>query len=83
MAKRNAFSQNQWVQWSHGDDAIKDVRMVSEVKVYQKNNCKMENFVIRRFATTTDKEGNVIWEFMWGAPQLDIKTTKVKWALRL
>ena len=44
---------------------------------------KMENVVIRHFAATTNKEGNVAWEFMCGAPQLDIKITKVMWALRL
>ena len=83
MAKRNAFSQNQWGQWSHSDDFIEDGRLVSVAKLYQTNNGKMENVVIRRFSTTIRKEGNVMWEFMWSAPKLNIKITKVMWALRL
>ena len=83
LAKRNAFSQNQWGQWSHSDDFIEEGRLVSIAKLYQMNNGKMENVVIRRFSTIIDKEGNVIWEFMWGAPKLDIKITKVMCALRL
>ena len=83
LAKRNAFSQNQWGQWSHSDDFIEEGRLVSIAKLYQMNNGKMENVVIRRFSTIIEKEGNVIWEFMWGAPKLDIKITKVMWALRV
>ena len=83
LAKRNDFSQNQWGQWSHSDDLIEDGRLVSVAKLYQMNNGKMENVVIRRFSTIIDKEGNVIWEFMWGAPKLDIKIIKVMWALRV
>ena len=83
LAKRNDFSKNQWGQWSHSDDFIEGGRLVSVAKLYQMNNGKMENVVIRRFSTIIDKEGNVIWEFMWGAPKLDIKITKVMWALRV
>ena len=61
LAKRNAFSQNQWGQWSHSDDFIEDGRLVSVAKLYQMNNGKMENVVIRRFSTIIDKEGNVIY----------------------
>ena len=83
LAKRNDFNRNPWGQWSHSDDFIEDGRLVSVAKLYQTNNGKMENVVIRRFSTIIDKEGNVIWEFMWGAPKLDIKITKVMWALRV
>ena len=58
--------------------------MVSVAKLYQvTTNGKMENVVNRRFSTTIEKERNVIWGFMWGAPKLNIKITKVMWALRL
>ena len=84
LGKRNDLRQNQWGQWRYTDDFIEDGRLVSVAKLYQvTTNGKMENVVIRRFSTTIHKEGNVMWEFMWSAPKLNIKITKVMWALRL
>ena len=31
---------------------------------------------------TTDKQGNITWNFMFSAPNSNIKITKVMWALR-
>ena len=84
LGKRNDLSQNQWGQWRYTDDFIEDGRLVSVAKLYQvTTNGKMEDLVIRRFSTTIGKEGNVMWEFMWSAPKLNIKITRVMWALRL
>ena len=84
LGKRNDLRQNQWGQWRYTDDFIEDGRLVSVAKLYQvTTNGKMEDLVIRRFSTTIGKEGNVMWEFMWGAPKFNIKITKVMWALRL
>ena len=84
LGKRNDLRQNQWGQWRYTDDFIEDGRLVSVAKLYQvTTNGKVEDLVIRRFSTTIGKEGNVMWEFMWGAPKFNIKITKVMWALRL
>ena len=83
-ASRDLSYNPQSGKWSRCDDFIEDGRLVSVAKLYQATtNGKMEDLVIRRFSTTIGKEGNVMWEFMWGAPKLNVKITKVMWALRL
>ena len=62
--------------WSHCDDFIEDGRLVSTVKGFLKNNSKTGIVVDCREYITTDKEGNVIWEFIWSLPKLDIKIKK-------
>ena len=69
--------------WSHCDDFIEDGRLVSIVKGFLKNNSKTGIVVDCREYITTDKEGNVIWEFIWSLPMLDIKIKKITRAIRV
>ena len=69
--------------WSHCDDFIEDGRLVSIVKGFLKNNSKTGIVVDCREYITTDKEGNVIWEFIWSLPKLDIKIKKIIRAIRV
>ena len=70
-------------RWRHGDDFIEDGRLVSVKKWYHMYDGKIEFFVNVRDSFTTDKQGNVVWNFMWSVPSRDIKFTKVMWALRV
>ena len=69
--------------WSHCDDFIEDGRLVSIVKGFLKNNSKTGIVVDCREYITTDKEGNIIWEFIWSLPKLDIKIKKIIRAIRV
>ena len=69
--------------WSHCDDFIEDGRLVSIVKGFLKNNSKTGIVVDCREYITTDKEGNIIWEFIWSLPKVDIKIKKIIRAIRV
>ena len=70
-------------RWRHGDAFIEDGGLVNVKKWYHLYDGKIEFSVNFRDSITTDKQGNVVWNFMWSLPARDIKFTKVMWALRV
>ena len=70
-------------RWRHGDAFIEDGGLVSVKKWYHMYDGKIEFSVNFRDSITADKQGNVVWNFMWSLPARDIKFTKVMWALRV
>ena len=70
-------------RWRHRDDFIEDGGLVSVKKWYHMCDGKIEFFVNLRDSITTDKQGNVVWNFMWSVPARHIKFTKVMRALRV
>ena len=70
-------------RWRHGDAFIEDGGLVNVKKWYHLYDGKIEFSVNFRDSITTDKQGNVVWNFMWSVPARDIKFTKVMWALRV
>ena len=65
--------------WSHCDGFIEDGKLVMDMKIL---NSKMEVNHHSIDSITTDKQGNITWNFMFSAPNSNIKITKVMWALR-
>ena len=68
--------------WNYFDDFLEDGKLVSVIKRYDMNDGKMENVFDYRNSLTPDKQGNVIWEFIWSAPKQDMRITKVIWATK-
>ena len=65
------------------DDFIEDGRLVGVKQWHELYNGKyglVDNF---SDSITTDKQGNVIWSFMYSLPKKNIKFTKTMWAHRV
>ena len=65
--------------WNHSDGFIEDGKLVMDMTML---NNKMEVNHHSIDSITTDKQGNITWNFMFSAPNSNIKTTKAMWALR-
>ena len=65
--------------WNHRDGFIEDGKLVMDMTML---NNKMEVNHHSIDSITTDKQGNITWNFMFSAPNSNIKITKVMWALR-
>ena len=65
--------------WNHRDGFIEDGKLVMYMTML---NNKMEVNHHSIDSITTDKQGNITWNFMFSAPNSNIKITKVMWALR-
>ena len=58
---------------------MEDGKLMIDVKTF---NSEMEVEIHSTDAITTDKQGNIIWNFLWSLPTRNIKITKVMWALK-
>ena len=67
----------------HDDHFIEDGRLVSLTNWYLIYNGKIRTVINIRDSITTDKLGNVVWNFMWSEPTMNVKLTKVMWAFRV
>ena len=70
-------------RWTFEDDFIEDGRLVGVKQWHELYNGKyglVDNF---SDSITTDKQGNVIWSFMYSLPKKNIKFTKTMWAHRV
>ena len=65
--------------WNHRDGFIEDGKLVMYMTML---NNKMEINHHSIDSITTDKQGNITWNFMFSAPNNNIKITKIMWALR-
>ena len=61
------------------DSFMEDGKLMIDVKTF---NSEMEVEIHSTDAITTDKQGNIIWNFLWSLPTRNIKITKVMWALK-
>ena len=67
----------------HDDHFIEDGKLVSLTNWYLIYNGKIRTVINIRDSITTDKLGNVVWNFMWSEPTMNVKLTKVMWAFRV
>ena len=67
----------------HDDHFIEDGRLVSLTNWYLIYNGKIRTVINIRDSITTDKLGNVVWNFMWSEPTMNVKVAKVMWAFRV
>ena len=67
----------------HDDHFIEDGRLVSLTNWYLIYNGKIRPVINIRDSITTDKLGNVVWNFMWSEPTMNVKVAKVMWAFRV
>ena len=70
-------------RWGLSESFIEDGKIVNTSKKYKMDNGKMILTLNVRDSITTDKEGNIIWNFMWSAPQRGVKITKIVRAVRV
>ena len=59
------------------DSFMEDGKLMIDVKMF---NSEMEVEIHSTDAITTDKQGNIIWNFFCSLPTRNIKITKVMWA---
>ena len=81
--KLNFSSHTGWDRWGLSESFIEDGKIVNTSKKYKMDNGKMILTLNMRDSITTDKEGNIIWNFMWSAPQRGVKITKIVRAVRV
>ena len=67
----------------HDDHFIEDGKLVSLTNWYLIYNGKIRTVINIRDSITTDKLGNVVWNFMWSEPTMNVKVSKVMWAFRV
>ena len=82
-SKLNFSSHTGRDRWGLSEGFIEDGKIVNTSKKYKMDNCKMILTLNMRDSITTDKEGNVIWNFMWSAPHRGVKITRVLRAVRV
>ena len=70
-------------RWNFSEGYIEDGKIVNTSKIYKMVNSKIILTLDVRDSITTDKEGNIIWNFMWSAPHRGVKITKVVRAVRV
>ena len=69
--------------WTFEDDFIEDGRLVGVKQWHEVYNGKYGLVANFSDSITTDKQGNVVWSFMYNLPKKNIKFTKTMWALRV
>ena len=82
-SKLNFSSHTGRDRWNLSESFIEDGKIVNTSKKYKMDNGKMILTLNMRDSITTDKEGNIIWNFMWSAPQRGVKITKIVRAVRV
>ena len=82
-SKLNFSSHKGRDRWNLSEGFIEDGKIVNTSKKYKMDNGKMILTLNMRDSITTDKEGNIIWNFMWSAPQRGVKITKIVRAVRV
>ena len=82
-SKLNFSSHTGWDRWGLSESFIEDGKIVNTSKKYKMDNGKMILTLNMRDSITTDKEGNIIWNFMWSAPHRGVKITKIVRAVRV
>ena len=82
LARRNYLKEDPRGAFGHWEDFIEDGWLVSLLKIQGMRNDKKEVILDIRDSITTDKQGNVIWKYMWTCPKKGVKMTKVTWATR-
>ena len=65
--------------WNNRDAFMEDGKVVMDSMILN-NKIEVNHHSID--SITTDKQGNITWNFMFSAPNSNIKITKVMWALR-
>ena len=65
------------------DHFIEDGKLVSLTNWYMIYNGEIRTVINIRDSITTDKLGNVVWNFMWSEPTMNVKVAKVMWAFRV
>ena len=68
--------------WIHFDDFIEDGKLVTMRKAFGMAKCKMVLCVDLIDSFAVDRQGNILREFKWSMPTMDIKITKVMFALK-
>ena len=82
-SKLNFGSHTGRDRWGLSEGFIEDGKIVNTSKKYKMDNGKMILTLNMRDSITTDKEGNIIWNFMWSAPHRGVKITKIVRAVRV
>ena len=82
-SKLNFSSHTGRDRWNLSESFIEDGKIVNTSKIYKMVNSKIILTLDVRESITTDKEGNIIWKFMWSAPHRGVKITKVVRAVRV
>ena len=70
-------------RWTFEDDFIEDGRLVGVKQWHELYNGKYGLVANFSDSITIDKQGNVVWSFMYSLPKKNIKFTKTMWALRV
>ena len=68
--------------WIHFDDFIENGKLVTMRKAFGMAKCKMVLCVDLIDSFAVDRQGNILREFKWSMPTMDIKITKVMFALK-
>ena len=69
--------------WTFEDDFIEDGRLVGVKQWHEVYNGKYGLVANFSDSITTDKQGNVVWSFMFSLPKKNLKFTKTMWAHRV
>ena len=69
--------------WTFEDDFIEDGRLVGVKQWHEVYNGKYGLVANFSDSITTDKQGNIVWSFMYNLPKKNIKFTKTMWAHRV
>ena len=70
--------------WIHTDDFVEDGKLVRARKAFgTEADGKVALICDLLDSFSADEQGNVVRKFIWSMPLLDIKITKVMWALRV
>ena len=83
LTRRNYVRKDPRGGSCHWDDFIEDGWLVSRQKIQGTRNGKIDVILDIRDSITTDRQGNVIWKYMWSCPLKGVKMTKVTWATRV
>ena len=70
-------------RWNFSEGFIEDGKIMNTSKIYKMDNSKIILTLDVRDSITTDKEGNIIWNFMWSAPHRGVKIIKIVRAVRV
>ena len=81
MASRGGLEKRSG-HWIHFDDFIEDGKLVTMRKAFGMAKCKMVLCVDLIDSFAVDRQGNILREFKWSMPVMDIKITKVMFALK-
>ena len=83
LTKRGRSKLQKCGDWGHFDNFIEDGWLVNTIKAWDIHNGKPRLNTDLRDSITVNKQGNILRTFMWSAPKLDIKITKVMLACRV